>query len=431
VGELGGIDIHALTMSLQCGIHSEVRLALDTLASLSVEPRLQLDLRHCEALVETLIDCAEVQVESLAESSAEVSDVMLVSSYEDIMRGVRQEQELLQDIRAFGTVEYNLDRAVERLLCVTTILRNLSFYDANHSLLVDELVIKFLCVVIRYLGTRNMLLRTNQNTLEFMKDIIIFLSNVAHLIELPGREQALCLLHFVLAFAPCPPPTIATSELVTFTPYDPAVHRYLPPALDSLAKLLARDEPNRTHYKTIFAYDGMSSSPPFDLLTKTFGLSIAAIPDQDSKRGSLGPIVEVRKPFLMQGMLSAEILSNLAPGFESGLAKSWLMSDDGFAQNLSRLIISLALETPPQLPQQRAQVPPKGVEDDAILRITLGGIAVLQRLTEKSRDSEDPNSGVPLSGMPSKERLLLAMQTKNQRLQMVLKNMCAYIGLDI
>jgi SWI/SNF chromatin-remodeling complex subunit SWI1 len=430
VADLGIIDIHALTMSLQCGIHAEVRLALDTLVSLSVESRLQLDLRACEDLVETLIDCAEMQVELLAENAAEVSDMMLVNSYEDVVRGCRCEQEVLQDIPEFGSPEYELDRAVDRLICITTIMRNLSFYETNHPLLADELVIKFLCIVMRYLGTRNMLLRTNQNTLDFMKDVIIFLSNLAQAIELPGREQALCLLHFLLAFAPCPPPHFSGSERVTFSPYDPSIHRYLPPAVDSLAKLLARDEPNRTHYKTIFASD-VASSPPFDLLTRTFALAISPVPDdkQDSKRGNIMTVVEARKPFLMQGMLAAEILSNLVPGYETGVARSWLTSQDGFSQNLSRLILSLCLEASPQIPHQRAQAIPKGVEDEALLHITLGGIAVLRRLAEKSRDPEDPNSMIPISGLPSKENLLHLLKIVQPRLQGVLKHLCAYAGL--
>lgn len=430
VGDLGVIDIHALTMSLQSGIHAEVRLALDTLVSLSVESRLQLDLRACEDLVETLVDCAEMQVELLAENAAEVSDVMLVGSYEDVVRSCRSEQEVLQDIPAFGSLEYELDRAVDRLVCITTVMRNLSFYETNHPLLADELVIKFLCVVIRYLGTRNMLLRTNQNTLDFMKDVIIFLSNLAQAIELPGREQALCLLHFLLAFAPCPPPNTIGSERVTFSPYDPAIHRYLPPAVDSLAKLLARDEPNRTHYKTIFASD-IASSPPYDLLTRTFALAISAVPDdkQDAKRGNLVPVVEARKPFLMQGMLAAEILSNLVPGYETGVAKSWLTSDDGFSKNLCRLILSLCHETSPQAAHQRTQTTPKGLEDEALLHITMGGIAVLRRLAEKSRDPEDPNTMIPISGLPAKETLLGALEIRLPRLQGVLKQLCAYAGL--
>lgn len=428
LADLGAIDIHALTMSLQSGIHAEVRMALDTLVSLSVEPRLHVDLRACEDLVETLIDCAEAQVELLAENAAEVSDVMLISSYEDTVRGCRLEQEVLQDIAPFGSLEYELDRAVDKLICITTIMRNLSFYETNHPPLADELVIKILCVVIRYLGTRNMLLRSNQNTLDFMKDVIIFLSNLAQAIEIPGREQALCLLHFLLAFAPSPPPN--SFDRVTFSPYDPSIHRYLPPAVDSLAKLLARDEPNRSHYKTIFASD-VASNPPYDLLTKTFALSVSAIPDdkQDGKRANLMAVVEARKPILMQGMLAAEILANLAPGHDSGVAKSWLTSEDGFSQNLARLIFTLCLEATPQHPHSRSQTVPKGVEDEALLHITMGGVAVLRRLGEKSRDPNDPHSSIPATSLPSKENMLSALKLVQPRLQGVLKQLCAYAGL--
>ncbi|RDW84928.1 hypothetical protein BP6252_02518 [Coleophoma cylindrospora] len=432
VADLGTIDIHALTMSLQSGIHAEVRLALDTLVSMSVEIRLQLDLRACEDLVESLVDCAEVQVELLAESAAEVSDVMLVTSYEDVVRGCRSEKDSLQDIPAYGTLAYELDRAVDRLICITTILRNFSFSDSNQGPLADELVIKFFCVVIRHLGTRNMLLRTHSNTLDFMKDVIIYLSNVAHAVELPSREQALCLLHFVLAFAPSPPPNALGSDKVSFAAYDPSTHRYLPAAVDSLAKLLARDEPNRTYYKIIFAAD-VTSSPPYDLLTRTFALAISPIPDmkQDSKRGVLGPVVEYRKPYLMQGMLAADILAQISPGNEARLSRSWLASEDGWAQNLSRLILSLCMETTaPPAPHGRGQVPPKGVEDEALLHITLGGIAVLRRLAEKSRDPDNPEAITVIPGMPAKDQLLGALKIAQPRLQVVLKQLCAYAGLD-
>ncbi|KAG4427545.1 hypothetical protein IFR05_016973 [Cadophora sp. M221] len=430
VGDMGTIDIHALTMSLQSGINAEVRMALDTLTVLTLSSAVRLDVRQCEDLVETIVDCAEVQVELLAENAAEVSDVMLISSYEDVARGCRFDHQSLREIPAFGSPEYELDRAVERLICLTTILRNLSFEEINHASLADELVIKFLCVVIRYLGTRNMLLRTNQNTLDFMKDVITFLSNLAQSIELPGREQALCMIHFLLAFAPCPPPNTMNSATVSFSPYDPAVHIYLPCAVDSLAKLLARDEPNRTHYKTIFASD-VASFPPFDLLTRTFGLAISTIPDEkpDSKRGALLSIVEARKPSLMQGMLAAEILTNLAPGYEAGVARSWLTSDDGFAQKLCRLVVLLCLEATPQPQHSRAPAIPKGVDDEALLHVTIGGIAVLRHLAEKSKDPEDPTSNIPLHGLPSKESLLGAMRIMQPRLQGVLKQLCAYAGL--
>ncbi|KAL1835179.1 hypothetical protein VTK73DRAFT_6098 [Phialemonium thermophilum] len=217
--ELGNIDIHALTKSLQSGIHGEVRLALDTLAlvTAAAQPGLYIDLRLCDDLVETLIDCAEEQVDLLVENTVEVSDEILITSYEDVARACRIEKMAVRHVPAFGSPDYELDRAVDRLVCVTTILRNLSFIPDNQKLLADDTVIKFLCVVLRYLGTRNMLLRTQTNTLDFMKDVITFLSNVATEVEIPGREQALCLLQFLLAFAPSPAITVADDRLY-FTP---------------------------------------------------------------------------------------------------------------------------------------------------------------------------------------------------------------------
>jgi len=103
-------------MSLQSGITAEVRLALDSILLLTLDQRLAFELKACEDLVETLVDCAEVQVDFLAENAAEVSDVMLVNSYEDVVRGCRCEQEALQDVMPFGTIEYELDRAVDRLI---------------------------------------------------------------------------------------------------------------------------------------------------------------------------------------------------------------------------------------------------------------------------------------------------------------------------
>ncbi|KAI9845423.1 MAG: hypothetical protein M1837_004901 [Sclerophora amabilis] len=424
--ELGMIDIHALSMSLQSGIHAEVRLALDTLATLSVERSFQLSLQSCEDLVEILIDCAESQVDVLVESAPEVSDGMLLSPYEDVMRGCRLEVETLQDVPPFGSIEYELDRAVERLICITTILRNLSFFENNHELLADPIVVRFLSTVIRYLGTRNMLLRTNQNTLDFMKDIITYLSNLAQSLELPGKEEAMSILHFLLSFAPCPAPTSPGSDRVMFTSYQPSVHRYLPSAVDSLAKLLARDEPNRSYYKGIFAAD-VTSTPPFDLLTRTFALAISPVPENVNR--NLTSSVEARKPYLIQGMLAAEILANLAPGPEHNLARSWLSSEDGFALSLLRLVCLLSTDR--NAAPARHQTGNRMHDQDlqSYFPITHRGIAVLRRLAEKSQNPEDPSSDLPANILPKKESLLGALLHTGIDSN-IIRQLCAYAGLE-
>ena len=427
--ELGVVDIRALTMSLRSGIHAEVRLALDTLATLSYDRQDNRSplLENCEDLVETLIDCAEQQVEVLAENAAEVSDVMLISPYEEVVRGCRSEVETLQDVPEFGTLDYDLDRSVERLICITTILRNFSFFETNHLQLADPVVVRFITTVIRYLGTRYMLLRTHRNTLDFAKDIITYLSNLSHTIDLPGREEASCILHFLLSFAPSPPPTTQGLEEVMFSPYSPSVHRYLPPAVDSLAKLLARDDPNRTFYKSIFAADS-TSTPPYDLLTRTFALAIAPIPEPAKVNLT---IVEARKPYLAQGLLAAEIIVTLIPSSELILARSWLNSQDGFASSLLQLVSLLSLE--------RASTPPRHQPGNRISTadpdhlsygmVTNRGIAVLRRLAEKARDAGISTNGLPYSLGVRKDRLFDSLMAPNMDSNVV-RQLCVYAGLE-
>jgi SWI/SNF chromatin-remodeling complex subunit SWI1 len=429
--DLGNVDIHALTKSIQSGIHGELRLALDTLASLTCSdyhfvnptqpfPIPQIDLRHCDELVEALVECAEDQLDLLVENSEEASNEITISAYEDLMRACRVEKFSLRNVTLLGSQAYEIDRAVDRLICITTVLRNLSWREENHACLADDTVIKFICVLIRYLGTREMLLRTHGDTLDLMKDLVTLLSNIASSVEIPGREQAFCLLHFLLAFAPTPGPTWSNDRLL-FASYDPSLHPYLPHAVDCLAKLLARDEPNRTFYKAIFAAEAaVNASPPCELLTRTFGLAISPIPDhsRDHRPMNLPSLVEARKPLLMQGLLAADIMAGLAPGFESGVTRAWLASGNGFAQNLFLLArqLSVQYEGPPVRTggggQQRGQ--PK--RDSDLVYIVGLAVSMLRRLTDKARDPSNPvgDGGIPPDVMPAKESVLNALQMQAQ-----------------
>ena len=435
--DLGNVDIHALTKSIQSGIHGEVRLALDTLASVtsSSYSALYIDLRFCDDLAESLIECAEDQVDVLVENTVEVSDEILITSYEDVARSCRLEKMAVRDIPAFGSTEYELDRAVDRLICITTILRNLSFFADNQKVLSDETIVRFFCVVIRYLGTRNMLLRTQSNTLDFMKDVIVLLSNVAAEIEVPGREQALCLLQFLLAFAPSLGSTLVGDKLF-FPSYEPALQPYLPPAIDTLAKLLARDEPNRTHFKSILTADTPpAASIPYELLTRAFGLAISVVPDHSrDKRSDLPPLVEARKPILMQGLLAADIVAAIAPGFEVGVTRTWLASGTGFAQNLFWHIRNLSVQFEGQRPRPGVQGrhPPR--RDSELVYIVGLAVSMLRKLCEKARDPSDPsnNKGIPPNVLPSRDSVLGALQMTSHEWteQGMLADLVAYAALE-
>jgi SWI/SNF chromatin-remodeling complex subunit SWI1 len=402
VSDMGNLDIHALTMSLQSGLYAEVRLALDYLVKISNEPRLSyhFHLEQCEDLLDVLVDCAEEQIETLAEDSPEVSDILDLNSYEDVIRSVKTEIYGLQDIAEAGTVEYELDRCADRLIAITTILRNFSFPEHNQPFLASPPVVKLVANAIRLVGTRTLFLRSHLNTQDFMKDVVVFLSNVSDKIALPSREDALSILHFLLSFAPGPCPS--SIKPLRFPYYSPAVHPYYPPAIDSLAKLLARDEPNRSFYKEIFTENIVTSpSTPvyqqYDLLTRAFAFAIAVIPERVSPRARHNQaeslrLAEARKPSLTQGMLAADILATLCPGVDVGLAKAWLQAEDCWAQSLVRYAL-LFMRKDVDLTQQRTQQRhPSGArnavnEDAGFALVTPRALSVIKRLGQKTLDS--------------------------------------------
>jgi len=240
-----------------------------------------------------------------------------------------------------------------------------------------------------------MLLRTYYNTQDFYKDMIIFLSNITQSLELATRDDALHVLHFLLAFAPQPSPsyTESTSKLV-FPSFVPSVHRYLPPAVDCLAKLLARQDPNRVLYKSIFTAPSSSlasSESPLDLLTRAFALAISVLPDR-SKGSTTNTtqlrIVEARKAYLTQGMLAADILTTLAPSNASDLARAWLDSDDGWASSLLSLASLLSVEQPPRPVTAAAKgPPPMGWDVESFRLISYRALMMMKRLAEKAGTS--------------------------------------------
>ncbi|KAK4697400.1 SWI/SNF chromatin-remodeling complex subunit SWI1, partial [Lecanoromycetidae sp. Uapishka_2] len=432
--ELGVIDVRTLIMSLRSGLHPDVRHALDTLSSLCAETQTILKLDECEDLLESLVECANDQLHLLADHSAEVSDAIFINSYEETVRGCKVENMTLQDTPEFGSLDYELDRAADKLICITTMLRNLSFLDRNHQLMADPTVIQCISTAIRYIGTRSMLLRTHQNLLDFNKDTLIFLTNVSHRIDLPGKEEALCILHFLLSFAPMPVPNNAEDGDITFSPYIPGVHRYYPHAVDSLAKLLARDDPNRTIYRSIFATDS-ASTPPYDLLTRAFGLAIATMPEVGNPL--LFGIIKARAPNMVQGLLSAEILASLIPPSEHELARSWLASQDGFALSLLRIVSDLSKQPQPQAPPQRdhrGRVPDP--DPFGIMTITERGFAVLRKLAEKAKDADGIAPGLPFGILPDKRTVVAALAQRHPDHvprdfnSNVIRQLCALSSLD-
>ncbi|KAL8973264.1 MAG: hypothetical protein Q9183_000064 [Haloplaca sp. 2 TL-2023] len=427
LAEMGLIDIRALTLSLRCGIKGEVRLALDTLCVLSRE--MDLNLAKSDDLADALVECAEEQVELLAENAAEVSDAMLISSYEEMFRCCQTENETFQMPPEYGSLEYDLERAVDRLICITTIFRNLSLFELNCERLASTTVIALLGTVMRYLGTRNMLLRNYNNTLDLSKDLVVYLSNVSQHVDLANKEDAACVLHFLLAFAPSPAPTNSGRDEIYFAPYDPTIHYYLPHAVDSLAKLLAKDEPNRGFFRSIFHADG-SSTPAFELLTKAFGLAISVLPPyevDDQRRDRLKHILLARGPHVVQGLLAAEIIVGLIPASEHSLPLAWLSSQDNFAASLNKMVLMYGTVLPPRgNPRQPTMSPDEKHIYDAI---AYRGVAILRKLAERVKDAEGDAKELPWGILPSKETLLTNLMKPHVEMSL-LRQIQTYATLD-
>ena len=466
--ELGSINLRAVSLSLKSGLPGEVKVALDTLLTVSITPLnepLRLDL--CEDLLEALIECAEDQMDLLAENSPEISDVVVISNYEDVIRSVKSENLSIQAIPEPGSLAYDLDIAVQRLLCITNILRNLSYDEKYENLprparLAESFVVKFIASAIRYLGTRSMLLRTHKNASDFSKDLVTFLYNMANKIELPSREEASYILSFLLSFAPqggpyglfSPSPPVSSSTIdppsLCFSRYDPLIHRYYPPAIGAFAELLAKDDPNRNFYRAIFAIDSASSNPPNDLLIRSFGFCTAGLPDRLNPKFNI--LLRERAPFVAHGILAANILTSLipqgAPSNSSALTgnngsaaiasvgprnhhhpsqrayqnlpAALLASTDAWAPCLSRLLPRDEVKHSGikvfrnQQPHRRGRMRREVVDFPGADMLAEHGLALLRKLTDKAKSIARVNAVNAQAGTAATTSAITTNRTKQQ-----------------
>lgn len=415
--ELGVIDIRALTLAIQSGIHGEVRLALDIIAALSHgnPPRL----KECDDLLETLVYCANDQVETLVEHSPKTSDAFQIPSYQAQIRELKREDFTLQEVQNVESVDHELNRAADRLICITTILRNLSLVPESHEDLREPSILRMITNVIQYIGTRKLFLRTHRNTLDFSKDAVMFLSALSPSINLTSKDEALSILHFLLCFAPESPP-IARQPGIAFAAYIPGMHRYFPHSIDSLTKLLARD-PNRSLYRNLFASDN-TSSPAYGLLTRAFGLAVGVIPDtiQDDDPGT---IIAVRNATIAQGLLCAEILIDMIPTSEHQLAFTWLDSQDGFGSKLMTILLMIAKISMPE-PQRHRDGRIRAEDEYLGFRmINARVLVVLRSLTEKAQDAGPFANKLPSGLFPQKQSVIQALGSNKD--SEVVRHLCA------
>lgn len=434
VEEMGAIDMHSLTMSIQSGMHGEIRYALDHLVSLSNESRLALDLSDCQGLLEALFDCGEDQLDFLAEHCFKRVDGIEYPRFERLARKAIAETQSLGAPAPFASENYELEHSVDRLIAITTILRNFSIPDSknNHDMLTVESSANFIATAIRRVGQSQNMLLTARNLLDFMKDMITLLSNISHRLELLSQDDALAVLHLLIAFAPEHSPSLTSDAkaeaALNFQSYDPKRHQYLPSAIDSFAKLLARYDPNRNFYKAVFTEDRATSVQDM-LLTRAFALAIAPVPDRQTSIANPQDLLRIsqeRNPFFSQGMLAGDMLTTMLASGTDPLAQSWLSSVDGWAPSLLNLLMRLAVEK--DIHQRRDQHG-RIAEYDAggCSVITQRGLSMLRRLAEKVDRSMADGGLTPVA--PSRLRVLSAMLSPHFEIGS-LRVVSGFAGLD-
>ena len=357
---LGPVDLHALGMSLQSGIPSEISNALGQILSLSWHP---FALAEYEDFVDILLEFGDSQVSLLSAASDAIIDVNEITSFETLTALVKLEPGCLEELPRYTQDGRALDRAAERLVDVTMILSNLShtdpnrtspIYEGNRKLISVPAVIELVLGVVELFSCRENVFRTPKHATDIMKNLITYLSNISDLINFSSEGEALSLMRFLTAFAPAHSSSDFDGDnSIRFGVYEPQTHPYLPCAVDTLAKLLVKDDPNRAFYRAIFQAEAATTPIPRRLLTGAFALAIAPIPEDTIHIPSALRISDMRKPFFIQGMLAADILASMT-STSGPVARQWLCSDDDWAVHLHHLIIQMAQSRRAPLRQRRA-----------------------------------------------------------------------------
>ena len=412
--ELGPVDLHTLSIGLLSGFQEEVRFGLDRIGALSQRPII---LRECEDVVDNLVELGQNLVTKLNENTDSLSEGLLFRSYENLQKSCREDLSDLRDQLVFGETSYVSQQRINKLVSITTILRNLSFpfserpnhereNDINRKILSNPDMQSFWVKIIKLLSVRSSPLCSNADYMDITKDLVVLLSNVSEALIINNEDDARTLLAFLLSFAP---ESIVDKEgsVQAFASYEPLKHQYLPNALDSLAKILARDDPNRGFLKTIFHNDLMAASRDNSpLITQAFALAIAPIPESVFNAPPtlvLLRLVERRKPTLGQGILVLDLLSTMLPpstvSTPAGKSKRrccqriWLETDDGWASRLIHLVLAMGVQDAQAGPERHPVTQQLIDTGRGYQSITQRALSMVRRVLEGS-DRIDLETGV-------------------------------------
>ncbi|KAG5357116.1 SWI/SNF chromatin-remodeling complex subunit SWI1 [Yarrowia sp. C11] len=324
----------------------------------------------------------------------------------------------------------------DRLVCLTSILRNLSFLETNQAaLIMDEAIYEFIFTLLRRIGTLGNLLATTRQYLDVLKDVATFLANVSLSLVLKNPGDAYIILLLVMFFGPNESPFIGTPDdyRVVFQEYNPLVDKYLPCAVDMFVKSVSRETPNKKffvdimlekcrdpQYLEISQLNRADHDVPifqYEILTRIFGICVSPVPRTDLQ--IIPHTFDIRKPLMLQALLGAEILAHIVPAKtdKENLPLRWLNSDDNFGNTLLRTACALGSVNVSAYKAKSQRHDPKKIEEaNPFARITQRCITILRILGLKAMKGEEEEelavseeSALPPGVLPNVETILGAM----------------------
>lgn len=330
--EFGNVDIQAISKSIQSNLPAEVANALDTLVIVAGDKRWGLPLSHCADLLETMVEC-------LADNVARLPTVHDTEyrSYAQVVDHVRRSSSAWKNKLSNAptqNAQIATRSAIQVIASVLNILRNLAFTEINQDTIAHcRNMAPILANAIQtFCGTK----QGNNHlpldlVLNFMKDTVTLLSQIGGNLIVDDPKIAVTLVKFLLTFTPTTPHKFELGS----TSYDVLEHPYLAPAIDSYAKLVSRDTPNRQLFATILSPDTPLGR---ERLSSTMTLALAVLPD--TSKGETARFFARRLPLLHHAFIIAETAANFSLQSESQ-AKVWLNDDGSLSYRLPNVLKTL------------------------------------------------------------------------------------------
>ncbi|SCU85198.1 LADA_0D06194g1_1 [Lachancea dasiensis] len=291
-----------------------------------------------------------------------------ISSYMGSLRDVRDEVDsLFSKVTTRGAENYQL-MLVDQLSTISMIIRNLSFHEANTSPIATNISYKrFVGDITWALFLHSEKFLFSRKCFNFKKDLIITLSNIAHLFKIEDHVSACLLVLLILSFGEGKKQSEDLNTL-QFPEYSLKTSNYQSFGIDVLAKLLTLGYPNRLLFRAVFLqtfeldvqsqdvkncqkllnlYEATTgrSHNSLALLHDTFASLVSSIPFQQL---NMAPsLVEEVGPQIAQSVTALLSLARICrreslPKGAPNLPLLWLKSEENLGSSLRRLSEALS-----------------------------------------------------------------------------------------